>query len=129
MGFREYSELYTYVIGIIEDQVEEKAVEFINKHLTEKLSPNYDLDTKLEKIINYKTNSILKLATGVYAGDLDDEKFNGEVSLVYTGTKEGSWYKLNFNDIDFCVKDGENGGYDYAGMWYDDNIVDSETIK
>ena len=57
---REYSELYTYVIGIIEDQVEEKAVEFINKHLTEKLSPNYDLDTKLEKIINYKYKEFQK---------------------------------------------------------------------
>lgn len=57
---REYSELGTYVIGIIEDQVEEKAVEYINKHLTEKLSPNYDLDTKLEKIINYKYKEFQK---------------------------------------------------------------------
>ena len=62
---REYSELYTYVIGIIEDQVEEKAVEFINKHLTEKLSPNYDLDTKLEKIINYNKKDIASQVTKV----------------------------------------------------------------
>lgn len=49
---REYSELFLFLMGTVENQIEEKTAEFLNKNMEEKLSPDYDLEENLENIYN-----------------------------------------------------------------------------
>ena len=49
---REYSELFLFLMGTVENQIEEKTTEFLNKNMEEKLSPDYNLEDKLEYVYN-----------------------------------------------------------------------------
>lgn len=47
---REYTELFTFLAGALENQVEQKVGEFLDTNLEEKLSPGYDLEERLGSI-------------------------------------------------------------------------------
>ena len=48
----EYSELATFIAGVATNKLEEKTMEFINKHMEDKLSPEYDLNSELQFVYN-----------------------------------------------------------------------------
>lgn len=47
---REYSELLTYVGGVVENQLEEKAEAFLAKNFDEKILPEYEISDQLDSI-------------------------------------------------------------------------------
>lgn len=47
---REYTELFTFLAGVVENQVEEKVAEFLDKNMESQISPGYDLEEQLGTI-------------------------------------------------------------------------------
>lgn len=51
---REYSELFTYLGGIVENQLEERVSAFLGKNFEEKILPDYKIDEQLDTIFEEK---------------------------------------------------------------------------